>query len=82
MKENNSLLAGLQRLAEESALPIGTLRHLAAGDRWPGLDTVAQIDWALGYSTSSMERVGRRLVSEGDLTRYLFPPAATRRVPA
>lgn len=44
-----TLPKGLAAIAKKTGVPAGTLRHVADGDRWPGIEIVARVE--LAYMT-------------------------------
>lgn len=80
LRSGQSLSMGIDKLAEASGVPRGTLRHLAAGDRWPRLDTVARVEWALGHSVADIDRVTLRLRYEQAQVDYVLPPSVAPQV--
>ncbi|WP_282944549.1 hypothetical protein [Cellulomonas endometrii] len=63
--EHGTLSNGIGLLAVKTGVPRGTLRHVVAGDRWPGLNTIATIEWTLGYPiTGLLVAYGREKTSE------------------
>lgn len=61
VKAGASLTDGLPRVAGRVGVPVGTLRHIADGDRWPGIEVVALVELAYRQDISGYSAVLRRL---------------------
>jgi len=45
-KAGGSLGEGLKTVSARSGVPAGTLRHVADGNRWPGIEILAMVELA------------------------------------
>lgn len=56
--------AGLKLLSQATGIPRSTMVHLADGDRWPGIDTVGRLEWAMETAVTGITVIGNRVSQE------------------
>jgi hypothetical protein len=64
LARGRNLNAGLRQIQEETHLSSGTLRHIADGRRWPGLQLIAQVEEAFKADATGYSAVLRRIDRE------------------
>lgn len=64
LARGRNLNAGLRQIQEETHLSSGTLRHIADGRRWPGLQLIAQVEEAFKADSTGYSAVLRRIDRE------------------